>query len=81
MSSRTRNKKKWKDLPAPVRVLVCAVASVQVSLLVAAQVDITVRPAEQIRGGKLLWRLISLINVVGPLAYFRKGRIRAASQE
>lgn len=81
MSARTRNKKKWKDLPAPVRVLLGVLACVEVSLLVAAQVDIAVRPAEQIRGGKLRWRLISLINVAGPLAYFRKGRIPAGSRE
>lgn len=75
------NKRKWKDLPLGARIVVMVIAAVELSLLVAAQVDITRRPAEQIRGGKLRWRLISLINVAGPLAYFRKGRIRADLQE
>lgn len=51
-------------------------ASVQLSLLAAAQVDISRTPAERINGNKLTWRLISLINFVGPILYFVFGRIR-----
>jgi hypothetical protein len=67
-------KKKWSELPAPGRAAILAVGSVQVALLIAAQVDITRTPAERIRGSKLRWRLISLINIVGPLLYFTRGR-------
>lgn len=81
MSRMQRNKRKWKDLPVAARIAVIVTAAVEIGLLVAAQVDITRRPAEQIRGAKLRWRLISLINVAGPLAYFRKGRIPAGSRE
>lgn len=75
-----KNKKRWQDLPVAARVAIVVLGSIEISLFVAAQVDITHRPAEQIRGGKLRWRLISLINILGPLAYFKRGRIPAASE-
>ena len=56
-----------------------ALGATEVGLLAAAQLDITRRPVEQIRGGKPLWRLVSLLNIVGPLAYYRWGRIRPGS--
>lgn len=43
-------------------------------LIVTAQRDIQRRPAEDVRGPKLLWRLACLTNTVGPLVYFRWGR-------
>jgi hypothetical protein len=33
-----------------------------------------------VRGSKIGWRLISLINVFGPLAYFRWGRVPQTEQ-
>jgi len=50
--------------------------AVEVALLVAALVDIRRRPAEEINGTKRAWRLVSLVNLVGPLAYFTFGRRR-----
>ena len=49
---------------------------VEVVLLAAAQLDIRRRPAEQIKGTKRTWRLVSLVNLLGPLAYFVFGRRR-----
>jgi hypothetical protein len=43
-------------------------------LIVAAQRDIQRRPAAEIRGPKLLWRVIATQNVVGPAAYYAIGR-------
>lgn len=43
-------------------------------LIATAQRDIQRRPAEEVRGPKLLWRLACLTNTVGPLVYFRWGR-------
>ena len=43
-------------------------------LIVAAQLDISRTPADQMRGSKALWRVLCLTNTVGPLAYFRWGR-------
>jgi hypothetical protein len=48
-------------------------AIAQLSLLVAAQRDITRRPADQIRGGKTLWRMVTLVNFIGPGSYFTFG--------
>jgi hypothetical protein len=67
-------KKKWSELPPLARVAVAVAGALQVGLLVAAQVDITRRPAGAIRGPKWRWRLISMINFIGPLAYFARGR-------
>ena len=71
-------KRKFSDLPPVVRALVVAIGAAQVGLLVAAQVDISRRPAEQIRGRKAMWRAIGLLNTVGPLAYFKWGRRRVS---
>lgn len=71
----TRKKKKsWKEMPPLARAGTLVAAAVQLSLLVAAQRDISRRPAEQIRGSKALWRMVTLINFVGPTSYFAFGR-------
>jgi hypothetical protein len=51
-------------------------AAVQLTLLAAAEIDIQRRPASQINGPKNRWRLLCLINFVGPLSYFGWGRQR-----
>ncbi len=63
----------WTDLTPRERVAVIVAATVQLSLLVAALVDLRRRPAEQVRGDKRLWALASFVNVVGPLSYFGFG--------
>jgi hypothetical protein len=47
-------------------------------LSATAELSIQRTPAEQIRGPKPLWRLACLTNTVGPLAYFRWGRLKQA---
>jgi hypothetical protein len=69
-----KSKQQWSELPVPARVAIVTAGAMQVGLLMAAQIDIGTRPAEQIRGPKIVWRLISLINFFGPLAYFTRGR-------
>jgi hypothetical protein len=49
---------------------------VQVTLLIAALIDIRRRPAEAINGSKLLWTALAFVNFVGPIAYFIFGRKR-----
>jgi hypothetical protein len=72
----TMTKKGWKDLnPTEKRGIVVG-GTVEVSLLLAALLDIYRRPKEQIRGNKLLWTLASFVNFVGPLSYFLFGRRR-----
>lgn len=69
-------KKKWKDLPRLARIAIVAVGVAQLALTGAAHADISRRPADQIRGSKFVWRLITLVNFVGPILYFRCGRIK-----
>jgi Phospholipase_D-nuclease N-terminal len=49
---------------------------VQVTLLIAALVDIWRRPEEEIRGSKRLWTAAAFVNFIGPLSYFILGRRR-----
>jgi hypothetical protein len=44
-----------------------------VGLVAAAEVDVQRRPAGQVRGSRLLWRLVCL-NAIGAASYFRWGR-------
>lgn len=75
MATTNKNQKMhWSELPVPARVAIVSAGAMQVGLLIAAQIDIGHRPAEQIRGPKIVWRVISLINFFGPLAYFTRGR-------
>jgi hypothetical protein len=72
-------KKAWKDLSPSAKFGTLTAAAVQLSLLVAAQTDITRRPANQIRGSKAMWRVATLINFVGPGSYFTFGVKRHAT--
>lgn len=53
---------------------IVGVTAWNVWLIVTAQRDIQRRPADEVRGPKLLWRVACLTNTVGPLLYFRWGR-------
>ena len=64
-----------RQLKRKVKTLMVAGAVVQVTLFAAAQIDITRRGDDEIRGPKFLWRLICLVNVVGPILYFAIGRL------
>ena len=75
-------KKKWKDLTPTQRRLAIGGALVQIILLALAQRDLSNRSAKQVRGPKWLWRIVTLVNFVGPLAYFCCGRkTQDSSQE
>ncbi len=63
------------ELSPPLRAAALVLAAFQIVLYAAAYVDISRRPAEQIRGSKTRWRLVCLLNTLGPLSYFRWGRI------
>jgi hypothetical protein len=68
-------KRRFSDYSPRTRTFLLAIGLLQVSLNAAAQVDLSRRPASQVRGPKFAWRLVSLLNIFGPLAYFRWGRI------
>ena len=65
--------RQFKDLSPARRFWVPGVIAAALALVAAAEVDIQRRPAGQVRGSKLLWRLLSL-NAVGSASYFRWGR-------
>ncbi len=72
----SRSKRSWSDLTDGQRAGVVAATVVQITLLVAALADLRRRPSEQVNGDKRWWAAASLINFVGPLAYFAFGRRR-----
>jgi Phospholipase_D-nuclease N-terminal len=74
---RRSKRKRWSDLsPVQQRATVSA-GIVQVALCIAALADIRRRPAEEIKGRKAVWAVVSIcLNTVGPLAYFIFGRKR-----
>ena len=73
--------KKWDTLSPQQKSLTALMASLQATagvaqivLLILALKDIRRRPAEQINGKKWVWVLISFVEIIGPIAYFRFGR-------
>lgn len=69
-------KRRWEDLSAHQRGTVLLMGTVQIGLLLTALTDIYRRPAQEIRGNKLLWTAASFVNFVGPISYFLFGRRR-----
>jgi hypothetical protein len=67
-------KKKWSDLTSGQRQAMIALGVVEVALAGAAYVDLLRRPADQVDGSKGTWAAIIAINIVGPIAYFTRGR-------
>jgi len=59
------------------RAVVAVLAAVQLALAGTAWVDLVRRPARLVRGPKWIWALVIAVNVVGPLWYYRWGRIPA----
>jgi hypothetical protein len=66
--------KRWRDLSPAQQRAIAAAGVVQVSLQVAALVDLRRRKPRQVNGDKRLWAAASFVNYVGPLAYFAFGR-------
>lgn len=52
--------------------------TIEVALALAAWWDLARRPAGQVRGPKWRWAIAIAVNVFGPLAYFRWGRVPAS---
>jgi hypothetical protein len=65
----------FEELSPPIRLAVMVLGTIQIVLYVTAYVDIARRPPDQIRGSKIRWRAICLLNTIGPLSYFRWGRV------
>jgi hypothetical protein len=68
---------RWSDLSARRRVGVVVVSAAQLALTAAAYRDLARRDADEVNGPKAAWALAILVNWVGPLTYFAKGRVRS----
>jgi hypothetical protein len=66
-------KSRFSERPDWQRLLIVVITGASLSLVTAAERDIQSRAEGQVRGSKLLWRVISL-NAVGAAVYFRWGR-------
>jgi hypothetical protein len=69
----------WSDLSERTRKLIITAGVVDVTLRIAALIDIKRRPASQIRGRKPLWAaVVAVVNSAGviPISYFLFGRRR-----
>ncbi len=69
----SRSKQKFSEYSPARQRAVIVVLLISLGLVAAGERDIQRRPAEQIRGSKLLWRFVCL-NALGALSYFRWGR-------
>ncbi|MCS3494335.1 bacteriorhodopsin [Arthrobacter sp. JUb119] len=67
-------KRKFQDLPPGGKIAVASAAIAELTLMVAALRDLHKRPAEQVKGPKSAWAAASMINFLGPIAYFAFGR-------
>jgi hypothetical protein len=68
---------RWSKLSPLQRTGTALTILIQVSLLVAALIDLRRRPAAQIRGKKWFWALVVFINWIGPISYFLFARLRS----
>ena len=68
------HKTHWKDLSGKRKTGMVIVGLAQVALTAAAYRDLAKRPADEIEGTKLAWGIALLVNWIGPLTYFAKGR-------
>jgi hypothetical protein len=66
----------YRGLGPAARRALWGLLAVELALIAAAERDIQHRPADQIRGPKLLWRVVATQNLVGPAAYLGLGRKR-----
>jgi hypothetical protein len=69
-----RSRAKFSELSRRRQAGIGVLGIVQLGLLIAAERDIQRRPQTLIRGPKTRWRLLCLINFLGPVAYFSFGR-------
>lgn len=70
-------KRSWNKLTTVQKAGLIASATVQITLAALACRDLRRRPEASVRGPKALWYALCGVNLIGPLAYFGYGRLRA----
>ncbi len=69
-----KQKKRWAEFSPAGRIVVAALAVLQVLLAGAAWADLARRDAAQVNGSKRAWAWGIAVNFAGPVAYFLRGR-------
>ncbi|KRE95254.1 hypothetical protein ASG76_06195 [Nocardioides sp. Soil774] len=69
-------KKSWSDMTPTQQKVIVAAGIVEVALTTWCLRDLKQRPAELVRGPKLLWVPAMSVQPVGPIAYLAWGRRR-----
>lgn len=69
-------KRNWNELTPTQQRAIAVAGVVQFVLQAVALRDLRRRDAAAVRGSKRLWRLLSFVNYVGPIAYLTVGRKR-----
>lgn len=69
-------KKKWSELSPTARTAIVGLGAVEVVLTTVAMRDLRRRDAAAVRGPKALWKALSVVQPVGPVAYLLWGRRR-----
>jgi hypothetical protein len=72
-------KRKWRDMSGEEQRAVLVLALIQLALAATAWADLASRPVHEVNGNKGTWAALIGINFIGPLAYFRWGRVRTRS--
>jgi hypothetical protein len=73
-----RRSKSWRDLSERQKAAVVVAGAAELGMAAAAWADLARRPADQVRGPKWRWALLIAVNFIGPIAYFRLGRVHQA---
>jgi len=73
-------RKRWRELNKTQQTAIIVIGAAEVIVTTIALVDLTRRPAENIRGKKSIWALACFVQPIGPIAYFTFGRVRTASE-
>jgi len=67
-------KKQWADMTTTQKTGTALLVGAQVIMLAAALLNISRRPEDHLNGSRRLWAVLSLVNFIGPIAYFLLGR-------
>ena len=67
-------KQKWSELSTGAKALIVVGAAVELVLTTVALKDLRSRTRDEVRGPKWLWRLVTFVQPVGPIAYLLLGR-------
>lgn len=67
----------WSELRPSTRAAVVVGSLVEAVVTTVALRDLRRRPANAVRGPKLLWALVTFVQPVGPIAYLTVGRRRS----